>query len=312
MINSHDQLRTLLGDTSLAGNRATSVPAGSDKSTAFVIEVTGDAVTAWRELRERISESGRWPVLTLLQPFNRHSWDEQVRSTDIFSRFYYLDERKEGRTGDTPEAIVAAATTTDAINAVSEMPEDNSLTLVDCLSICKESTKARFGKTPKILDSVDFLAKHSLKSQKSIERWFFDWELANCDEPLRFDQEELGYLNWYQPSHEPIALVLLPTTENWESLAYINWFASQGSNSQTLVALLRHWHSRYRAELVAHYGTMLQLIACDRPQSPEDAFELAWQQHTIAQCTTILPGVSPRDHARALLRTERWFLHQRP
>jgi hypothetical protein len=312
MISSSDELHALLEGTSLAGNRATIVPAGSDRSSAFVIEVTSDAELAWRELRDRLHQSGRWPVLTLLQSFDRSSWDAQVRATDIFSRFYFLEERREGREDDTPEAVVAASKLIDAVRAVSELPEDDSVTLDDYVSICEEGTEVRFGKVPETSDSAEFLVEHELQTQKEIERWFLDWELAHCDKPLELDEYGLEHLKWYEPSQESTAIVLLPTPNGWEALAYINWFASQGRNSQVLVALLRDWSSRYGAELVAHYGTMLQLIARKPPRLIEDAFELAWQQHTVAQCTTILPGVSPRDHARALLQTERWFLHERP
>ena len=296
----------------MSGNRVTTVPAGSNKATAFVIEVTGDAETAWKELRERLERSGRWPVLTLLQSFDCSSWDAQVRSTDVFSRFYFEEERREGRENDSPEAIVEASRSIDGGRAVAEFPEDDSVTLDDCVSICEEGTEVRFGKVPEIGDSETFLAKHHLKSQKAIERWFLEWELANCDNPLELDQFGLGHLKWYEPTQEKTALVLLPTSRGWEALAYINWFASQGRNSQVLVALLREWSEKYGAELVAHYGTMLQFVVRNPPGSVEEAFEVAWQHHTVAQCTTILPGVSPRDHARALLQTDRWFLHERP
>lgn len=36
------------------------------------------------------------------------------------------------------------------------------------------------------------------------------------------------------------------------------------------------------------------------------------EQVALAECTTLLPGVSMRDHARALLAVNRWFIHERP
>jgi hypothetical protein len=104
----------------------------------------------------------------------------------------------------------------------------------------------------------------------------------------------------------------MPSERHWEAPSYINWFASTSHSSQLVVALLREWNTKYGAELVAHHGTMLEFTASRLPSSPEEAFHLAWQQETIAPCTTILPGVSLRDHARAMLHTNRWFLHERP
>ncbi len=79
-----------------------------------------------------------------------------------------------------------------------------------------------------------------------------------------------------------------------------------------MIALLKYWHEKYGSELVCHYGTVLQLTTKTLPTSPDEAFQLAWEQQTIAPCTTILPGISLRDHARELLHTYRWFLHERP
>lgn len=57
---------------------------------------------------------------------------------------------------------------------------------------------------------------------------------------------------------------------------------------------------------------MLQFVVARRPATAEEALELAWQQYLVAPCTMLLPGVSVRDHARALLHIDRWFLHERP
>ena len=65
--------------------------------------------------------------------------------------------------------------------------------------------------------------------------------------------------------------------------------------------LLKKWHEQYEAELVCHFGTMLNFIVAKPPNTSESAFELAWEQMVIAECTIILPGVSLRDHARSLL-----------
>lgn len=57
---------------------------------------------------------------------------------------------------------------------------------------------------------------------------------------------------------------------------------------------------------------MLLLNVGRLPSTPEEAFQLACEQEAIAECTTMLPGVSLRNHTRALLSVNRWFLHERP
>ncbi|HIK18118.1 MAG TPA: DUF4253 domain-containing protein [Leptolyngbyaceae cyanobacterium M33_DOE_097] len=95
-------------------------------------------------------------------------------------------------------------------------------------------------------------------------------------------------------------------------LAYLHWFGAWASGTPVVIGFLKQWHQRYNAELVCHYGTMLQLTVEKRPATPAEAFDLAWQQEALAPCTTLLPGVTLRDHARSLLTVNRWFLHERP
>ena len=104
----------------------------------------------------------------------------------------------------------------------------------------------------------------------------------------------------------------MPTINSWEIPAYISWYGAESCSSELVVALLKYWHEKYGAELVAHYGTMLQLVTQTLPTSPEEAFRLAWEQQVIAPCTTCLPGISLRNHAREMLHCHQWFLHERP
>jgi hypothetical protein len=57
---------------------------------------------------------------------------------------------------------------------------------------------------------------------------------------------------------------------------------------------------------------MLQLTVKGKQKTFKEALQLAIEQEIIAPCTTMLPGVSFMDHAYALLRSDYWFLHERP
>jgi hypothetical protein len=102
-------------------------------------------------------------------------------------------------------------------------------------------------------------------------------------------------------------LLLLPIENGWNSLAYLHWYGACTAGSSVAISFLKKWHQQYNAELVCHYGTMLQFNVGRCPISPEEAFELAWEQEALAECTTILPGISLRDHARSLLKVKQWF-----
>ena len=151
----------------------------------------------------------------------------------------------------------------------------------------------------------------AIASRFDLERWLFDWENRNGG-GNGVTGGDAAYLGWFEPVNQPMALLLLPTPNSWETPAYIQWYGAEALGSPTVVAALREWNARYGAELVAHFGTMLQLVTARRPATPDEAFHLAWQQEGLAPCTTLLPGVSLRHHARVLLQADKWFLHERP
>ncbi|MBF2096956.1 MAG: DUF4253 domain-containing protein [Gloeomargaritaceae cyanobacterium C42_A2020_066] len=173
-------------------------------------------------------------------------------------------------------------------------------------------TQRRFGVTPAIEHPEDFLTSQHIHSHFGLERCFFEWERHNVADALALKTDDLTYLDWFDAHADGLVLLLMPSPRSWEGSAYIHWFGSESHSSQLTVAMLHHWHLRYGAELVAHYGTMLELITTRLPETPEEALQLAWEQETLAPCTTLLPGVCLRDHARSLLHTHRWFLHERP
>ena len=76
--------------------------------------------------------------------------------------------------------------------------------------------------------------------------------------------------------------------------------------------MLDDWEQRYGAELVANWGTMLQLVVSRPPGTIEDAFALACEHQVFSVSTLGLPGVSIRNHARSLLHRHDWFFHERP
>lgn len=120
------------------------------------------------------------------------------------------------------------------------------------------------------------------------------------------------HIDWFVPQGQSVALVLLPTPHGSDALAYHSWFGAETVGTPFMIALLQSWHQRYGAELVAHWGTMLQLVVQRRPADMTEALQLAREQILVAPCTTELPGATLRDHAHALMKSDRWFLHERP
>ena len=119
---------------------------------------------------------------------------------------------------------------------------------------------------------------------------------------------------WLEPMRtQPTAMVFLPTARTVATVAYEPWYAEDsGMPAAALVALLARWNAEYVAEVMAHWGTMLQLRVERPPTDIDRARALAREQLLVAPCTTLLPGTHPEAHARALLQAKTWFLHERP
>ena len=310
MIDSIAELRRLLADTPLADADIAQVDAPAGE-TIFAIAVGADAMGAWQRLRDLLPVTGRWPVLTCLWASSEGPWAQRIDDNELMSRFYFMQEDTR-RPDHRPGSILAAADGVDVDAALAAIGIDDSLSLEEYLECTLAHTANRFGTTPEIGAPVEFLAAQRLQTPRDIEQWLFDWEQAHCPGPLALADNDLAHIEPFVPDVGETALLLMPAASGSDVPAYLNWYASGRVNSESIVALLRQWHARHGAELVAHYGTMLQLRVARRPQSAQEAFDLAWQQETVAPCTTVLPGVALRDHARALLHTDSWHLHERP
>jgi hypothetical protein len=63
----------------------------------------------------------------------------------------------------------------------------------------------------------------------------------------------------------------------------MSWWASElAGGNEPPVAVLHDWYQRFGAELVAHWGTMLQIVVSRRPGDPEAAWHLALEHELIA------------------------------
>lgn len=313
MIESIPELDALFCDTPLAGRRIAATHVPESEQTVFALEVVTDASECWEYARAMLAETGRWPVLTTLA-FAREneSWETQVADANLFSRHEFAQECRDARLDDSPGAIIAAADGLDVDLLCSELPQDAPLPIEESIEPELRETAALFGTAPQIEEAMAFLASTDTDDPLALDRWCFEWELAHCTAPLSLPPHGFGHLEWHSPSHDTQALLLMPTANGWEIPAYLNWYAASRGNSQSVVALLREWHQHHGAELVAHYGTMLHFAVQQRPRTAEEAYRLAWQQAAIAPCTLALPGVALRNHARALLYTDRWFLREQP
>lgn len=293
VLNDPDAVAVLLRNSTLAGRPVRSIPVPGGAEPALTIPCGPDEVlAAWQCARAVLEQTERWPVVGC--------------DVDLFNRFPY----DHGAGGDTSvRGILARADKIDAGEVIADLARaDDAGSAYDQLEpfelMC---TRQLVGDAP----SPDEV-RHALGSQLThsrLDRWLLDWEEAR-----RPPRSELGaHLEWFEPSGMDVAVVLLPTVNGWHTPAYMSFFGAEGpGGAEKLVAVLRWWSQRYGAELVAHYGTMLEFVVTRPPETLEEAWRLAHEHELIAPCTTLLPGVPLRQHARALVGRSTWFLHERP
>jgi hypothetical protein len=280
------------------------IPRTTDVAIAIAVN-SQSAIEAWKLLKNHLDQTQRYPVVTTCWSGFGETWEQKMRDEDLFNRFYFDEEYPEGLS---PEAIIAKAdcyAKEDLDRYLSSQAQIYTYDLEQELLSELENTKTNFGIAPSLSE-----IKESAKifTILDIEHYLFNWEYKLEQTQNLKPTLYLDYQDWFEPRDQVLALVLLPNPHSWNALAYLSWFGG----SKNAIYLIKQWYQNYGAELVCHYGTMLQFFVSRRPADLQIAFELAWQQVGLAQCTTALPGVSIRDHARALLELDRWFIHERP
>jgi hypothetical protein len=306
-------IKSLLEGTLFASNDILEVviPETEEKALFLELNLENDW-EAWKFFRNLLAKTNHWPLIIT-------DWSSQWQDpSEIFSRFEYQQEINSSTgprvspkdiTNQSQNVTLETILSTHLANFI-----ENSDPLEDSLTLALDELRNSFGKSPSLIEIQGHITSGSITNLFDLNRWLFFWQLEKYEDHTRQQAPDTSYLEWFQPRQfqQPLGLVLLPTRHSWESLAYIHWFGSSSVGSHVAIAFLRHWYDQYGAELVCHYGTMLHLVVHQKPITAADAFQLAWEQEALAPCTTLLPGVSLREHAWALLHADRWFLHERP
>ncbi|MEM7761490.1 MAG: DUF4253 domain-containing protein [Cyanobacteria bacterium P01_A01_bin.40] len=319
MIQTLEELAKVLQSTVLKDSNITSIETPESKRLAFAIEVPRSTMLdCWRLMRSLTDITQMYPILNDYCLATTENWYQDLIEEDFFSRFYYKEEQQAGCYDSIlPESIIDAAKNINGKEAIetrieqSERIADETWRESDWYLYDLDITQRNFGISPDQEAAEAVLNSGKIITEVDFERWLFNWELSNVSPEQLLAVPDLTHLEWYDlNSADTVPLLLLPTPNSWDILAYIHFFGA--INSAEAIAILKYWYERYGAEVVAAYGTMLHFYVKQKPKTLNEAFELACQHNEFAPCTLILPGVSIREHARALLHTDRWFLHERP
>jgi hypothetical protein len=303
MLNTIEAISNLFQGSVLEGQAIRQLKIDESDESAFEIKVPrANALDAWQLMRSHLKDTKRYPLLT-------EGWG----SDDYFSRFYYQEEANEGKLPSiSPREIIASVPMANLEAFLEAKRLVKKEDLEGSIDYSLAEIRERFGGCPDRSQIRMLIDNKTIQSTVDLEKWLFNWEFQHFNYEDVMAASDTRYLDWFEPDGQTAILILLPIENGWDSLAYIHWFGACSVGTPVAISFLKRWNQQYNAELVCHYGTMLQLNVGRLPGTPEEAFELAWEQEALAECTTALPGVSLRDHARSLLTVNRWFLHERP
>ena len=310
VIDTTEQLAQAVTGTPLAGRTTLRLPVPGGRAVLAVQIEASELLPCWAAARQLTPSTGRAPVAVTTWGTSGGDWTQRIESADLFSRFGFL--APEGTVGVDPDDILARVSQVDLGAFLAQQVAETSeyQTIEEDLEEELEHTKERTGRAP----SPDEVAAATLDGAPlqtvfDLDRWLDRWEQSFA--PIEAEGTPGGHLDWFQPD-DAVALLLLPLESAAGALAYCHWYGADGEPSEPHIALLQSWEERFGAQLVAHWGTMLQFQVDRPPATADQAWQLALEQTLIAPCTIQLPGLSLREHARALIGRDRWFLHERP
>lgn len=303
MIHSQDELRQLLRGTPLETSQIVELSVLDTGELAFALEITvNDLEQSWLTARRVVEQTGRWPVISTCWRSAGGSFAAMVQAENLFSRFYF--EEAPTAAAVSPRAIIEKSRTIDVPAFIQTLAQDRQRddNLAASIDYELEQTQELCEHAP----SRDEIDGNLIQTTSQLDRWLLDWELAHG----HLQTPEAGRFDWFQPNQA--VLLLLPTASSWETLAYLHWYGTSDHGAEYYIALGKSWEERFGAELVAHYGTMLQCFVSRPPSEPYSAWELAREHDLAAPCTLDLSGISVRHYGRGLVDQDRWFLHERP
>lgn len=290
-----EAVRSALVPTTMPGVEVTELWTGWNA--AYAIEIPAARLReAWREARIVAADLGQYPCAFA-------SFTNDPVYEDVFERPLAGGE-------DSPSELIAAASGISHAQSL-DLPHRPAVRAhwraawEEVVDVALERTRAAYGDAP---TPADIGADDVGRDKYALERRLLAWEQSHAAPARPLDDR---YLDWFEPPR--CSLVFLPIDRSEHVPAYVEFYgAGYRGGPERLIATLSRWRERYGAEVVACWSTMLQLCVARPPSTLEEAVDLAIEHDIVASSTLAGPGVSTRDHARALLGRSEWFLHDRP
>ena len=231
------------------------------------------ALWMWEHLRERVEETGHWPVLL---------GDEGEVEMILEVLEYELDGAAQHSEGQG---------TLPGFEAVAR-PKRSTPTVDDVLRAGAE------------LDRLVWLDERASARQRYGAEPHRDWPDVPAPQEHFTIPRSLGSGRPLQD----VVIAFAPTTRSWEVAAHMRWGGwNDCPKPEAHVAMHKYWHDRYGAEVVGMSHDVVEMRVARPPTTRDDALSLARDQY--AYCSDIVhQGVETIERlAAALLNSRVWY-----
>jgi hypothetical protein len=319
-ITTVQELLPLLENTILSGTKVITIDIPEYCDRAFAIKISSDnGMEAWNLMRSMLDITKCYPVIVASTeyPTTSEDWEQSMLNSDFFTRWSYKGEVNGMDRSVDIKSIISHSKIFDVDKCIEEDDDYFWEQFEDeerAESLGREITciKERYGIAP-TLDQLQLIVTGDGEHEAiNLERWLFEWEVEHnpLDKVVAFT-DKIHQGNWFNSYHKHIALMLLPTEYGWETLAYMHWYGSGFISSGGAIAFLKRWYENYQAELICHYGTVIDLKVPKLPETIQEAFNLAIEHNTFSSYTVSNHGFI-REYARELMHRYHWSFHERP
>lgn len=245
------------------------------------------ALAAWLALRNLVPVTGLWPVIR--DETNGPSFNSEPERLDPATRWAAWQQRFRGGP-DTPEPSL----TPDVIRA------DAAAEIVASHKTPPTPWAFRnslgYGAPPDLTDEPDAPLE---PSEPRLAQLFSNAGPFRC-------HRDAGGADW--PIHPFVRLHLYPTATPWEVFAYSpfgGWNAAPWPFEH--LAMLRHWHALYGAEVVSLSGDWYELFVPRPPRTRHQALRLAHEMRWFGEDTILGHSPPTADAAVELVRTSHYW-----
>jgi hypothetical protein len=259
-----------------------------DGLTTFALTVDGEsAVNDWERLRDLAPRTKRWPLLV------GNPGDEDVPT----NRTVWVSGKGEQMQKYPPvEKILKEAAKIDARALLDKWHQSNLANIREALAEAEA-------------EGYDEDAEHWRSLLRGPEEF---QGVARKKWPEDADPSSpfciaLTMTHTDDVTSKQVTLALLPTPHGWEAPAVMkfgNWNANPKPAEH--VALLRYWHERYSADLVAMTHDVLEFMVAKPPRTRKEALRLAMDQYLYCEDIVDQGTYSLDALAARLLDGEAW------